>query len=72
MAAGMTGTADAGGRPRAVPSPRRYRLVDRATGEEYDANCADLERITGVETSYIDWVIAGDGAFENGRWWVGW
>lgn len=70
MAAGMTGAADAGGRPGAVPSPRRYRLVNRATGEEYDADGADLERITGVEVSYIDWVITEDGAFENGKWWV--
>lgn len=71
MAAGMTWAADVGGRPRAVPSLRRYRLVDRATDEEYDADGADLERITGVEVSYIDWAIAEDGAFENGRWWAG-
>ena len=70
MAAGITGAADAGGRPRAVPSPRRYRLVDRATGEEYEVDGAALERITGIEASYINWVIAEDGAFENGSWWV--
>lgn len=67
MAAAMDTARAAAGRRRAVPAPRRYHLVDRATGEEYEVDGAALERIAGVEAGYIDWAIAKDGVFENGR-----
>lgn len=68
MPAAMDMARAAAGRRRPVPAPRRYCLVDRATGEEYEVDGAALERITGVEASYIDWAVAEDGAFENGNW----
>lgn len=63
----MAGTADAARHPH-PGARRRYRLRDLLTGDEYDVGGAELARIIGVEIGYIDWVIAEDGAFENGRW----
>lgn len=68
MAAGVAMAQDRGAAGDMVPAPRRYRLVDRATGEEYEVDSATLERILGIEAGYVDWAIAEDGRFENGRW----
>ena len=45
-----------------------YSLVDRATGEEIEADALTVERLTGIEICYIDWAIAQDGKFENADW----
>ena len=47
---------------------RKYIMVDKATGEEIEADAGTVERATGVEISYIDWVLEKDGKFENGNW----
>ena len=47
---------------------RKYTLVDKATGEEAEADADMVELITGVEIGYIDWVLRQDGKFENGNW----
>lgn len=46
----------------------RYRLSDPASGEAVELSPEELARVIGAELGYIDWVIACDGAFENGRW----
>lgn len=51
-----------------VPPARLYRLTDKETGNDYEAGLAALERILGVEASYLEWAIACDGLFESGRW----
>jgi len=51
-----------------LPAPRRYHLTDRHSGDEYEVDADVLERILGIEASYVDWAIAEDGAFENGGW----
>ncbi len=43
-------------------------MVDKAAGEESEADAGTVERMTGVEISYIDWVLEQDGKFENGDW----
>jgi len=43
-------------------------LVDRATGEEVEVDKATVERLTGVEISYIEWAIEQDDKFENDDW----
>jgi len=64
--AGMTGPETFGVRPtlRAV----RYRLIDLRSGEAFELEADDVLRVVGVELCIIDWAIAIDGAFENGRW----
>ena len=47
---------------------RKYALVDKATGDETEADADMVERVTGVEIDYIDWVLEQDGKFENGDW----
>ncbi len=47
---------------------RVYSLIDRAAGEEVEADKATVERLTGVEIAYINWAIEQDGKFENGKW----
>jgi hypothetical protein len=47
---------------------RKYTLVDKATGEETAADAGTVERVTGVEIGYIEWVLEQDGKFENGEW----
>jgi hypothetical protein len=47
---------------------RTYTLLDRATGEKIEADKTTVERVTGVEIVYTDWVISQDGVFENGKW----
>ena len=47
---------------------RKYKLVDKATGDEFEAYADTVESITGIEISYIDWVLEQDGKFENGDW----
>ena len=47
---------------------RLYTIVDKTTGEETEANADTVERILGVEISYIDWLLEQDGKFENGDW----
>ena len=36
---------------------RKYTLVDNASGEETSADADKIERVTGVEIGYIDWVL---------------
>jgi len=38
-----------------------YSLVDRATGEEIEADKATVEQLIGIEIAYINWAIAQDG-----------
>ncbi len=45
-----------------------YSLIDRATGEEIEADKKTVERLIGVEIAYINWAIEQDGKFENGKW----
>ncbi len=47
---------------------RVYSLIDRATGEEVEVDATTVERVTGVEITYINWVIEQDGKFENTDW----
>ena len=47
---------------------RAYSLVDRSTGEEVEADKATVERLTGMEITYIDRIIEQDGKFENVDW----
>jgi hypothetical protein len=47
---------------------RKYTLVDKANGEEIEAKEGTVERVIGVEISYIDFVLEQDGKFENGDW----
>ena len=47
---------------------RIYILVDKATGEEIEADADTVERIIGVDLSYLDCVLKEDGKFENGDW----
>ena len=47
---------------------RIYSLIERATGEEIEADKTTVERLTGVEITYINWAIEQDGRFENGDW----
>ena len=68
MAAAMDMAGTEAGSRRVAREARRYLLVDRASGEEYEVDAARLEQVVGVETAYLDWVIAEDGAFENARW----
>ena len=54
--------------PAVLSAPRRYRVTDARSGEEIDLPAARLEVILGIEIGYIDWCLACDGAFANGRW----
>lgn len=45
---------------------RFYILVDKATGEEIEADADTVERVTGVEIDYIDWVLEQDEKFADG------
>ncbi len=45
-----------------------YSLIDRATGEEVEADGCTVERLTGIEIGYINWVIEQDSKFENANW----
>jgi hypothetical protein len=47
---------------------RKYTLVDKATGEEIEADADTVEAVTGIEVGYIDWVLEQDAKFENGEW----
>ena len=49
---------------------RKYVLVDKPTADAIDADAGTVERLTGVEIGYIEWVIEEDGKFENGDWTV--
>lgn len=49
---------------------QKYTLVDKATGEEIEADADTVERLTGVEIGYIDWCIGQDWKFENADWLV--
>ena len=44
---------------------RTYTLVDKATGEEIEANADTVERVVEVEIGYINWLLEQDGKFEN-------
>lgn len=54
--------------PAPLPSPRRYRVTDAQSSEGIDLPAARLEAILGIEIGYIDWCLACDGIFANGRW----
>jgi hypothetical protein len=43
-------------------------LIDRATGDVIEFDGCTIERLNGVEITYIEWVIEMDGKFENGDW----
>ena len=45
-----------------------YSLVDRATGEAIESDGCTVERLTGIEIAYINWVIEKNGKFENANW----
>ena len=47
---------------------REYTLVNKATGEETEADADTVERVTGMEIGYIDWSIQQDGKYENRDW----
>ena len=47
---------------------QKYLLVDKVAGEEIEAGVDRVERVTGVEIGYIDWVLEQDAKFENGDW----
>jgi len=47
---------------------RIYSLIDRATGEEVEADGCIVEWLTGIEIAYINWIIEMDGKFYNGDW----
>ena len=47
---------------------RKYKLVETDTGEEIEADADTVERVTGVEISYIDCCIEQNRKFENGNW----
>ncbi|WP_157970953.1 hypothetical protein [Pseudogemmobacter bohemicus] len=51
-----------------LSAPRRYRVTDTMSGDEIDLPAARLEAILGIEIGYIDWCLACDGIFANGRW----
>ena len=70
MPEAMAGAGPSTGRPRPVPGPGCYIVTERLSGESCDCDAAAVARITGVEITYIDWAIAEDGCFENGRWQV--
>ncbi|WP_449045666.1 hypothetical protein [Paracoccus versutus] len=67
-AAGMAGAGAGEGPRRPVPSSRRYHLTDWRGGAAHEVDAEALERIIGIEAGYVDWAIAQDGVFENGRW----
>ena len=46
----------------------KYTLVDKASGEEFEADGGTVERVAGVEIGYIGCCIEQDGKFENGEW----
>jgi hypothetical protein len=41
-------------------------LVDKASGEENEADADMAKRVTGVEISYFDRLLKQGGKFENG------
>jgi hypothetical protein len=43
-------------------------MVDKANGDATEAGADRVERITGVEISYIDCCIEQNRKFENGNW----
>lgn len=47
---------------------RVYWLTDRETGEVKLVDGDTMERVLGVEMSYVEWCIEMDGVFESGRW----
>jgi hypothetical protein len=53
---------------RLAPRVHRYRLIDLRNGEAVERGADDVLRVVGVEIRLVEWAIAIDGAFENGRW----
>lgn len=47
---------------------RTYWLTDRSNGEVALVGGATVERVLGVEMSYVDQCIRDDGDFENVMW----
>ena len=43
-------------------------VTDKTSDETAELTANQVEELTGVEFSYIEWVIEQDGFFENGRW----
>ena len=44
------------------------RLTDLTNGERLEVDAATVERVPGVEITYINWVLETDGVFENRKW----
>ncbi len=68
MRAGSIPGSGGEGAPVVLSAPRRYRVTDTMSGDEIDLPAARLEAILGIEIGYIDWCLACDGIFANGRW----
>jgi len=47
---------------------RIYSLIGRTTSDVIEIDGCTIERLTGVEVTYINWAIEMDGKFENGNW----
>ena len=47
---------------------RKYTFAGKVYGEETEADADMVERVTGVEIGYIDWVLKKDGKFKNRDW----
>ena len=45
-----------------------YWVKDVVTGDAALLGSKAVEKIIGVEISYVEWCIDTDGLFENGRW----
>lgn len=45
-----------------------WTITEKGTGNTLEINSDEVERLVGVEISYIEWTIQQDGRFENGRW----
>ena len=46
----------------------QYWLTDLTTGEGLQVDADTIERVLGVEISYINWVLENDGVYENRKW----
>lgn len=47
---------------------KKYQVKNLNTGEQIIASGKTMERLLGVERSYIDWAIEQDGLFANPLW----
>ena len=49
----------------------QYWLTDLTTGDSLLVDADTIERVLGVEISYINWVLENEEFYENGKWRVG-